>query len=253
MSPPKTILFINKSAKSKTLTRSEGVERKEIYSHVQQLPVSKTSEEALVISWKVRTGSEDNLDGRSRYQSRRNADEDGSRCRRKKPKAKGGRKAKAGDEAEGNTSRLLDRVSVSIMALNASKLDPFNCSAVSIDERMTATLKIFCNSMTHKIFTVQSWAHTSLRRILTYASESPELLYAVLCSTSGEMYTKSADQTHEYNSIYFKGMAITHLQKSIDATKSEAKSPNVATVRAVCTLLYLAVSIHISRYNQERC
>ena len=146
MSPPGTVLFINKSVNSKILTRSEGLERKEIYSHVQQLPLSKASDKGVVISWKVRTGSDSKADNKSSKSSprRRSSDEDGSRCRRKKTKSGliKAKKTASDDKPVQNISRLLDRGSVSVMAMNVSALDPFDCSPVPIDARVTATLKI---------------------------------------------------------------------------------------------------------------
>lgn len=140
MSPSGAVLFINKSAKSKTLSRSEGVERKEIYSHVQQLPVSKTDNKALVLKWKVRTASDRKLQSKGNYSTWPSVDEDGSGCHRKK--ARGGRRAKSSDEDELTRPRDLSPAAVSIQSLEASKLDPFSCSAVPIDERMTIVLKI---------------------------------------------------------------------------------------------------------------
>lgn len=137
------VLFINKSAKSKTLTRSEGAERKKIYCHVQQLPVSRTEHKALVLSCESCMISDEKLQDESRYPSRHIVDKDSSRCHRKQ--AKGPRKAKIHDGRERTKTRDPGRAPVSIMSLEASKLDPFSCSVVPIDERMTVVLKI-CTS-----------------------------------------------------------------------------------------------------------
>lgn len=140
MSPHGPVLFINKSAKSKTLTRSEGAERKEIYSHVQQLPVLKTSEKTQIVGWDVSVAANCMSDGKTKYSSRRSADQDGSRCRRKK--AKGLSKAKTDQDISAwDISRILSRATLPITALKGSKLDPFDCSAVPIDGRMTDILK----------------------------------------------------------------------------------------------------------------
>lgn len=138
---PKNIIFINKSAKSKHLTRSEGFERSKIFSHVQQspyaLPDDARVEERSPAKSTSPDGSEDSdYYSRHSYSKRSNA---------KGPKSVRLAKCLKDQQKWVAASRRSSPISV----LDMSRIDPFDCAAVPMDGYMTDMLKAcMCDFLT---------------------------------------------------------------------------------------------------------
>lgn len=90
------------------------------------------------------------------------------------------------------------------------------------------------------VFQVRQWAEAVVHYHLKYASESAELLYAVLCSSSGTSYAKSMNPLHLQFAMQFKGQALSHLRESIDRVE-HGETPSIATIFAMGFHVYLEV------------
>lgn len=130
---PKNIIFINKSAKSKHLTRSEGFERSKIFSHVQQSPYALPDDTQLRERSPAKSTSPDGSEDGD-YQSGRSYN-----ARNKSQSSKSERLAKCLRDQQ--KWAIASRRSSPISVLDMSRIDPFDCAMVPMDSYMTDMLK----------------------------------------------------------------------------------------------------------------
>jgi hypothetical protein len=131
---PNNVLFINKSAKSKHLTRSEGFERSKIFSHVQQSPYTLT-EDGSIREWNYASTELPYVDGASDSSSGSSFTKKGS-GKGKRSSASARRRSN-----ERETRAVIIRRSSPTSVLDTAKLDPFDCAVVAMDGQMTDLLK----------------------------------------------------------------------------------------------------------------
>ena len=135
---PTNVLFINKSAKSKHLTRSDGFERSKIFSHVQQSPYT-FPEEIQIKQWgfattvhhDVNQGTNSSYGIRFSKKGSSKGQRNNSLTRRRSNERKG---------------LAVIRYNSPTSVLDTAKLDPFDCAVVAMNRNMTDMLRV-CKSL----------------------------------------------------------------------------------------------------------
>lgn len=93
--------------------------------------------------------------------------------------------------------------------------------------------------MHEKVFPSRILADVSRQCTLSYASQDPVALNAIVCTTAGACYAHYGDIKHGYAAMHSKGEAIRCLKQEL--TKSGKPPISVSTLYAVSLLLWVEV------------
>lgn len=132
MAPEAEIIFINKSAKSKSLSRSNGLERARIFSHVQRIPPSQPTksptpskessfEDATAATWSITHRGVEQV---------------------KRPKSKAQKGSRANSQSTRSSPDRL-RSPSPLSCIGLGKYDPFDTTIIPVTSYMNRVLE-FC-------------------------------------------------------------------------------------------------------------
>ena len=94
--------------------------------------------------------------------------------------------------------------------------------------------------MLDRVFPNKFLADVSRKHTLSYASEDAVALNAILCTTSGTLYSHCGHAKDGLCAMYFKGEAIQHLKRKL--SKNDASTLKMSTLYGVSLLLWVEVS-----------
>lgn len=94
--------------------------------------------------------------------------------------------------------------------------------------------------MLDRVFPNKFLADVSRQYTMTYASQDAVALYAILCTTSGTIYSYFGHAKEGLRAMYFKGEAIQHLKREL--SKTDGSSWRMSTLYGVSLLLWVEVS-----------
>jgi hypothetical protein len=240
------VIFINKCAKSTSLSRSDGAERARIFSHVQLNQQSQPVN--------VKAQFEEQSDGPDTaivWQvalSRKEATQ--------RSKSNPQSKSRRGRRRQNQNSQSRDHSPLS--AIGLATYDPFETTAAPITPYMNRVLE-FCrfigrittrdhktdslyldsSGMLYRAFPDRFLADASRQCTLAYASEDAVALNAILCTVTGMLYSHGRQVREGLHAMYFKGQAIHHLKQEL--SKTDDKAWKMSTLYAVSLLLWVEV------------
>ena len=216
------VLFINKSAKSKNLSRSKGDERARIFSHVQRNPQA--------LPEKQRTPPEDPTVTVWQLAKRPKGPLKKPRSCRQKERPE--RESQLKGLSPYNTQSLPP-----LSALGLVKYDPFETTAIPVIPEMNPLLQFYSGAMLDRVFVNKSLADVSRKYTLAYAAEDAVALYAILCTASGALYCNGKREEHRLSALHFKCLAIHHLKQELENTTGSTW--RISTAYAVALLLWV--------------
>ena len=265
--PAKRVLFINKTAESKQLSRSEGAERSLVFSHVQQGSRSHSFEENTT----GQNSSSVTLPLRASHTPRTLRQRDQSRALIAKR-----------HQSEERSQRVNLKNDATISQLRAEQLALQSSSIASLrlkleySARSTRTylglLGQFCkshelcdHSLSHRtsdrssaslrIFPTQAIADESKDDTFVLCTRDPGFCNALLSTIAAAAYSNNKDPQHHVNELYFKSHAMKLLSMQLGPSASGALK--MSSAYAVSLLLWLEVGttrirrlIHLADLSQ---
>jgi hypothetical protein len=214
------VLFINKSAKSKSLSRSKGEERARIFSHVQRNPQ--------VLPERQKTPPEDPTVTVWQLAKRPKRALQKPRLCKESPE----RESRSSGSSPCSTQSLPPR-----SALGLAQYDPFGITAVPIQPEMSPVLQFYSGALLDRVFVNKALADVSRKYTLAYAAEDAVALYAILCAASAALYCNGKREKDRLDALHFKCQAIQHLKQELE--NSIDSTWRVSTAYAVALLLWV--------------
>ncbi|KAF7197969.1 hypothetical protein HII31_00683 [Pseudocercospora fuligena] len=228
------VLFVNKTASSGTLSRSRGLERAKIFSHVQRSSFNRAS---------TSTKDLQKLTAAPKKKEKSKQDESLSEDASKIIARRAGRDVKFAINTKEitklakNTSSTDIRTPLSLNMLIARRPDPFETTAAPCSFYMDCLLKFFASDILPRIYPVKTMADISRKSTMSMSFQDPMLMFTLLSTTAASMYCASQLKTHAVAAMTFKVRAIEALNARLSQPKSAKVS--LSTVNTVALLLWL--------------